>query len=902
MPRTRVAETLRFPGLEPENRLVSRRMSEAGFFEDRTIARTAPKRSAIGQGFVVLTVLLVLGGTALMGLFASSTTSPVILTLLCLLAAAGVFFCFGVVAGHIRLAERTTETDLMAGIFDSVDHGLIVTRGDGLVYAANAAASELVCGAPLAPQTFLESAFRDQPSLNAALFRLSRATARGLARVEDVYLEPQALPGLSFRGGRWLRITAKPIDPSRMLTSDTALTAWSIIDITRDRSAAEQTSRQLERQLHDFRQMPAGFLVVGGDETIAQVNEQLSDWLGLSQASRGREPQLSDIVSRDGIEMLRAVMSRPDVTQRTIELDLITEDGFTWPATVILSRGETLADTTLDTSISGFRAVVLPRAENATASAETTAPFQSSGNQNEGLARLFRSAPFGIATVTPEGMIAERNAAFTRLLLDIGEAPTKRALDVLAAHATPETRAEIETALGNVLAGRANIPPVEIAIGEDQGQTRRLFFGAGSRTGASGELAVVYVIDATEEKALEHKFAQSQKMEVVGKLAGGVAHDFNNVMTAIIGFSDLLLGTHRPGDPGYQHLKNIKSSAVRAADLVRNLLAFSRQQQLQPQVLNPQEVVTDISAMLNRTLGEKVDLDIRSERDLWFVKADKNELERVIVNLAVNARDAMPEGGRLSVRTRNVTERESARLKDNGLVVGEYVLIEVEDTGVGMPAEVLDKVFEPFFTTKGIGRGTGLGLSTVYGIVKQTGGFIYPSSTPGKGTTFRVYLPRHDVAQDDAEAKPKPAGERPPHRDLTGSGRVLLVEDEDAVRLFATQALKRLGYEVFQAADGYEALDLFDEPGFGVDLIVSDVKMPEMDGPTLLKELRKTQPDLKFVFVSGYPADAFSKTLADETNYTFLPKPYSLEQIAEIVKDQIEAPAEQAARPEPAAV
>lgn len=891
MPRTRVAAPLQFPGFEPENRLKSRRMSEASIFEDSAIERPAPQRQVFGHGFLVLAVLLLLAGTALISVLASATTSPVILTLLCTLAAAGVFFLFGLIAGHVRLAERTTEGDVISGIFANVDHGLIVTRGDGLIRAANAAAGELIGGTRLEPQTFLESAFRDHPSLNAALFRLNRATARGLARSEDVFLEPQPGPSqaAALRNGRWLRITAKPIDADILANVEPGTTAWSLIDITRDRALSEQTSRALEQQLHDFNNMPAGFLVARHDGTLAHVNPVLTTWLGLSPTGKSRELQLTDLVSRDGIEMIRALLSTPDVSRRMVEVDLVTEDGFAWPATFVLEA--TTADGAPDdTGAVGFRAIVLPREEDGAAQASFSEQVKSGSNQVEGLARLFRSAPFGIATVTADGTIAERNSAFTRLLLDTAESQSVRAIDILAAHSEPQTRDELQSALDAVLAGRANVPAVEIAIGEDAAQTRRLFFGAGPRSSANGAMAVVYVIDATEEKALEQKFAQSQKMEVVGKLAGGVAHDFNNVMTAIIGFSDLLLGTHRPGDPSYQHLKNIKSSAVRAADLVRNLLAFSRQQQLQPQVLNPQEVVTDISAMLNRTLGEKIDLDIRSERDLWLVKADKNELERVIVNLAVNARDAMPDGGRLSVRTRNVTEREANRLEENGLVVGEYVLIEVEDTGVGMPADVLEKIFEPFFTTKGVGRGTGLGLSTVYGIVKQTGGFVYPSSAPGKGTTFRVYLPRHHVEEDDFREVGEKESGKPPHRDLTGSGRVLLVEDEDAVRLFATQALTRLGYQVFQAADGYEALDLFDDDGFDVDLVVSDVKMPEMDGPTLLKELRKTHPDLRFVFVSGYPDDAFTKTLADEGNFTFLPKPYSLEKIAEVVKEQITAP------------
>jgi len=270
--------------------------------------------------------------------------------------------------------------------------------------------------------------------------------------------------------------------------------------------------------------------------------------------------------------------------------------------------------------------------------------------------------------------------------------------------------------------------------------------------------------------------------------------DFNNVLTAIIGYSDLLLQTHRPSDPAYKNIMNIKTSANRAAGLVRQLLAFSRRQTLQPEVLQVNEVLTETAVMLRPTIGEKIDLKVEPGRDLWYVKADRSQLQSVLVNLAVNARDAMPDGGQLIIRSRNVTERESQRLQPQTLPMGEYVLIEVEDTGHGMPPEVQAKIFEPFFTTKSMGKGTGLGLAMVYGIVKQTGGYIFVHSTPGEGTTFRIFLPRHFVdAETEAElANGKAKKER--QADLTGAGRVLLVEDEDAVRSFAVEALKRQGY------------------------------------------------------------------------------------------------------------
>jgi two-component system cell cycle sensor histidine kinase/response regulator CckA len=400
--------------------------------------------------------------------------------------------------------------------------------------------------------------------------------------------------------------------------------------------------------------------------------------------------------------------------------------------------------------------------------------------------------------------------------------------------------------------------------------------------GGSRDVAILYVVDATEQKALEAKFAQSQKMDVVGKLAGGIAHDFNNMLTAILGFSDMLLTMHRPKDVAYKDIMNIKLSANRAAELVRKLLALARQQTLQNEVINLGEVLTDDFNMLKRYLGEKSELRISTAPDLWNVMADKQEFGQALFNLITNAKDAMPDGGTLTIAARNISERESKKLEHREFASGEYVLIEVGDTGHGKSAEVMDNIFEPFFTTKAVGKGTGLGLASVYGMVKQSGGYIYPESEVGKGTTFRIYLPRYHA--EDEPAAPKKEKKEQRAADLTGTGRVLLVEDEEVVRNFAARALKRQGYKVLEASSGVEALEVMEKNKGKIDIVVSDVVMPEMDGPTLLKELRKTNPDLKIIFVSGYPNDAFKASLGDE-DFAFLPKPFSLPQLAAKVKE-----------------
>jgi two-component system, cell cycle sensor histidine kinase and response regulator CckA len=365
-----------------------------------------------------------------------------------------------------------------------------------------------------------------------------------------------------------------------------------------------------------------------------------------------------------------------------------------------------------------------------------------------------------------------------------------------------------------------------------------------------------------------------------------VAHDFNNVLTAIIGYSDLLLASHRPTDPSFQDIMQIKQNANRAASLVRQLLAFSRRQTLRPQVIQLNDAVSDVQMLLKRLLGEKVELDVRYGRDLWAIKADVNQFEQVVVNLAVNARDAMPGGGKLTMRTSNVTDTQSAAYNYKGLKPDDYVLLEVEDTGTGMSAEVLEKIFEPFFTTKDIGKGTGLGLSMVFGIIKQSDGFIFCDSAVGRGTTFRIFLPRHIPTAEELSSARNEEVKVTLTQDLTGNGTILLVEDEEAVRAFGARALRSRGYTVLEAGTGVEALELVEEHGDEIVMVVSDVVMPEMDGPTLFTELKKRGRNYQFVFASGYAEEAFKKNLpdADQEAFAFLPKPYSLKQLIEAVK------------------
>ena len=386
---------------------------------------------------------------------------------------------------------------------------------------------------------------------------------------------------------------------------------------------------------------------------------------------------------------------------------------------------------------------------------------------------------------------------------------------------------------------------------------------------------------AEAQKVLQDQLAQSQKMQAVGLLAGGIAHDFNNLLTAISGFCDLLLLRHRAGDPSFADIMQIRQNANRGANLVRQLLAFSRQQTLQPKAHDLTDVLSDISHLLRRLIGENIKLELQHGRDLGLVFIDLGQMEQVLVNLVVNARDAMPMGGDLTLRTFVENVLSPRRIGNETMAAGEWMAIEVADTGSGMPPEVLARIFDPFFTTKEVGKGTGLGLSPAFGIIKQSGGYLQVTSEVGKGTSFMIFLPRYEGAAPVKESV------IPKAEDTTGSGTILLVEDEDAVRNFAARALKHKGYEVIEADSGVTGLEAFKSTDKKISLMISDVVMPEMDGPTLYGHLIKVRPDLRVIFVSGYTEERLKPLLGDTSNPNihFLTKPFSLAQLTALVKE-----------------
>lgn len=406
-----------------------------------------------------------------------------------------------------------------------------------------------------------------------------------------------------------------------------------------------------------------------------------------------------------------------------------------------------------------------------------------------------------------------------------------------------------------------------------------------SLTLAMGQQSLIAVLtDATELKTLERQFVQSQKMQAIGQLAGGVAHDFNNLLTAISGHCDLLLLRHDQGDPDYADLIQINQNANRAAALVGQLLAFSRKKNLNPERIDLRSTLSDLAHLLNRLVGEKITLTLHHAPSMPAIRADKRQLEQVMMNLVVNARDAMPDGGEIVVRSER---QDIVEPLSNGRITvppGVYARVSVSDQGIGISPEMQQSIFEPFVTTKRTGEGTGLGLSTVYGIVKQTGGFIFVDSDLGKGSTFSLLF---RLCEDHHQPQTTPTVATPELTSDISGGVVLLVEDEAPVRAFASRALRLRGFTVIEAESGEDALAALDDVALEIDVVVTDVIMPGLDGPSWVRKAMVDRPWLKVIFVSGYPEDVFERGDAEIPNSLFLPKPFSLKELTTTVATKI---------------
>jgi len=823
---------------------------------------------------LIALVVALLGAATWFAFMEKAEAQPFVLALLGILAVVGVFCLFASAIGFLRFSGRISEANPVASAFlAGLDDGVLVTDQEGRLVYANQSYADITGAENASDVRVVERAFSSDPDAADAIYRLSQAMREGRRAQEEIRM-PFPI-GKNEGTPRWYRVAIRPLSlqAAGRNRDQHRLSVWQLADITRDRAEQENSFQELQRVINFLDHAPAGFLSCDGSGQIVYLNATLADWLGydLAQFEVG-DLALFDIVRGDGAELIRSVKGHAgEVKSDTFDLDFVTRSGRGLPVRLLhrvpFGENGTPGDS---------RTLVLNRSRGEEASEALRAAEVR-------FARFFNNTPIAIASLDTDGRVLRTNAPFLKLF---GAVDTSDEGSKLQDYVAESGKEELTRSLDAAAHGITEIAPVDIPLSEGSDPRSATFYVSAVQEGeGDGEAAIVYALETTQQRALEEQFAQSQKMQAIGQLAGGVAHDFNNVLTAIIGFSDLLLASHRPTDPSFQDIMNIKQNANRAAGLVRQLLAFSRRQTLRPQKLALNDVLADLSILLDRLLGEKVELQVIHGRDLWPVMADLNQLEQVIVNLAVNAGDAMSDGGRLTIRTSNVSQDASTKFENTrGMPPGEYTLIEVEDTGHGIPAEIMEKIFDPFFSTKEVGKGTGLGLSTVYGIVKQTGGFIFCTSEVEHGTTFRIFLPRH-IPEVEEVKKVVSDPEKEKLADLTGSASILLVEDEEAVRAFAARALASRGYTVHEAGSGTEALEVMEETDGKIDLVVSDVVMPEMDGPSLLVELRKTRPDLKIIFVSGYAEDAFEENLPEDEKFFFLPKPFTLKQLATTVKD-----------------
>ncbi len=785
----------------------------------------------------------------------------------------------------------------VCAMLDAEPGARLLLSGDGRVIHANQA-GRLLWG-DHAPLAILAGRLADEEGASDALLRLRSACEAGVPERVEIALRPLASSPLNGdwitadgHGGdaaEWWAVSVRPAAGSQ------GNSVWMAEDVTARRAIEDILVREREDLAEFLYFTPVGVYSADSAGRFRMVNQRLAEWLGVS---------------------VEALLMTP-VEDVLVEGDVPEADG-SWSGQLVFrnQQGQTFSallvqGTYDDGGEIRTRSVVLRRdGGDMVAAADDGAALAGCATQQ--FRWLFDGAPVGLCLIDFEGIVTDCNQAFEKMS---GFTRAQLIDHPLAQVLAEADRYDLDALMQHVAVGEKTAAHREVRLSQGGDAAAALYVGPmGDGDGADGLIA--YFIDTTAQRTLEAQFAQAQKMQAMGQLAGGVAHDFNNLLTAMIGFCDLLLLRHGAGDPSFSDLMQIKQNANRAANLVRQLLAFSRKQPLTPRKLDPTDALTEMSHLLRRLIGESVELEMNHGRDVGPVRVDPGQFDQVIINLAVNARDAMPGGGRLSIRTRSETLEAPLTRGAEQIPPGIYTVISVSDTGTGIARENLARIFEPFFSTKTgqVGAGTGLGLSTVYGIIRQTGGFLFVDSVLGKGTEFIIFLPRYskqgaNSEHDDGKVsaarrlgEPNGAAEEPSepvHRaseteksgDLTGGGLVLLVEDEDPVRIFAARALRNKGYKVLEARTGEGALDILEEQADAVDLLVTDMVMPGMDGATLARLVRQERPGLPVVLISGYSEEAARGELTESVDFHFLPKPFSLTQLAAKVKEVLLAAA-----------
>src|SRR5437588_4433028 len=631
----------------------------------------------VAAGIVAIAVALMTIGRA--------QAQPYILGVLALLAMVGLFNLFAFAAGIIRFTDRAADDPVMSRIADHAYDGLAVTNPRGHVVYSNAAYLAITGATSAQDVRPVERVFIGNPDVSEAVFRLLKAAREGKRQQEEV-----RIAGQDGAQGRWLRMRVRPLGQGKRAAK---YAVWSVADITRDRERQEDVFKELQHAIEYLDHAPCGFFSVNPAGDVIYVNATLANWLDHDLAEIGSGGlKLTDIVSGDGAALLTSIVAVPgEVKTEVFDIDLRMRGGKTMPVRLYhkLAFGA-------DGAPGASRTLVISRARDERADPQRAAEVR--------FMRFFDHTPMAIATVDRAGGVLRANARYAKLAQGLGADGAANKSIFAAVNA--RDRNLLIAAINQAAEGQGDIAPVEAMLDGPRERWGQFFVTAVEENERETEAAIVYMLDTTERRTLENQINQSQKMESVGQLAGGIAHDFNNVLSAIMMANDFLLNAHKPTDPSFQDIMQIKQNATRAATLVRQLLAFSRRQTLRPQVLHLGDALSDLTMLLRRLIGEKVKLDLVHGRDLWPVKVDVSQFEQVIVNLAVNARDAMPAGGTLTVRTANVTPQEAEQLAHKGMPAADYVRIDISDTGTGIPADIVDKIFEPFFSTKEVGKGT----------------------------------------------------------------------------------------------------------------------------------------------------------------------------------------------------
>lgn len=789
--------------------------------------------------------------------------------LLITMASGGLVFLLWTVRGAGRFIGLFPEKGAAARVanataprfpwIEALDEAVLVTDPGGAPVAANEAYSDLtrlalIAGMSESGPVTVDRLFGANPGLAAPVYRLSKSAKAGAPRREvlpPLALGPEQVPAQ-------FEVSVSPLPRGRVL--------WRIRRIA---GQIEATGAADLKSLY-VEDAPMGFFAAKPDGTITYANSWLRELLGLPETAKNI--RTDDIMRPEFVKML--ARDRKSGAPGRADIQLRARDGVEIPVQAITSWSGRGAD-------AAGRTIVLASPQVLNGGEERFALQAASRPPRPDGDPMFDDAPFGAVRLDGDRVDGA-------VILDANRA----LMEMTGGRATPGNRFsdlfvsdDCEDTLATLLVDAID-KPVALKTAGDEARHVNVFVTLNS----TGRPSVAYIIDITEQRLLETRLAHGEKMRSIGQLAGVVAHDFNNVLQGIIFNYEELMSRHPVGDPSYEYLQSIHEFSSRARELVRMLLAYARAQTFKREIFNVTDFLSEFSILLRQVLDERVELDVKHGRDVPWIKADKNQLETAIINLATNARDAMisqRNGGKLSIRTARSTGKEAHAKGFNYVEDGEYLLIEVEDNGCGMPRDLLDKIFQPFFTTKEQGSGTGLGLATVYGIIKQSGGYVCPVSAVGKGTTFYIYLPAlaaEDIPEASDIAEQAKAVVRP--MDMSGRGRILLVEDEDGVRSIAATHLRQRGYEVEEACDGEEALEILTDMPGSFDLIISDVVMPGMDGPTLIREAKDKLGHARVIFISGYAERDLAQQL-DDRAVSFLPKPFTVRQLSERIKQEL---------------